>query len=130
MTKYSNYDVHKSYDVGLFANSSSMFWPTLNCSTPKTLSTVTALMMNLVSLPTTNIDARQRVICDEFEIIHDGAVDLRVSVDNEPLANESVGKIIKPGEIWTPPFRLHKYLVFYTSSNASQLIRLSVGGYV
>ena len=74
---------------------------------------------------------KQKVVIDGFELIHDGNTDIRVKVDDiEGVANQSEGKLIKPGEIWHPPFRLHDYLSFYTSANTSQLIRITIGGYV
>ena len=131
MTRINNYDVHKSYDVYSLANKSSIYWPTLNCSRPLQKSTVTDLITSLVSLGTNNANLRQTVICDAFEIINDGNADIRVTVDDvEGLANQSQGHPISPGEVWCPPFRVKNFIGIYTSSNVSQKIRLTVGGYV
>jgi len=88
-------------------------------------------MRDLAGWTVSDVNKRQHVICDGFEIIHDGNADVRIGIDDiEGVANRSQGKILKPGESWSPPFRVKNYLTFYTSSNVSQLLYVSVGGYV
>ena len=131
MTRWNNYDAHASYDISTFANASSKYWPTNNCSRPLALSTVTQLITTLALANVSNRNMRQKVVVDGFELIHDGNADVRVKIDDvEGFANESLGHILKPGEIWSPPFRLINHLSLYTSSNVSQPLRLTVGAYV
>ena len=129
MTRLVNYDIHQSYHVYTFHNKSSMYWPTNNCSAPLPGSRVTNLITNLVERKGA-ANNKKTIICDKFEIIHDGNVDVRVRADPiEGVANESQGHVLKPGEIWSPPFRLHNSLTFYTSSNVSQSLRLTIAGF-
>lgn len=127
MTRWAqrNYDFHKSIDIYTLANKSSIFWPTLNCSRPLVLSTATRYAANLI-----NESQRQIQTIDNFEIVHRGNVAVRIGIDDlEGVANDSQGKILFPGESWNPPFRIHQHLTLYTSSNVSQSLQLSIGGY-
>lgn len=128
MTKFVNYDLHQTYDWYTFANKSSQYWPTNNCSRPLGLSTATNLICNLVNQ---SYNQAPVLVIDSFEIIHKGNADLRVRVDDvEGVVNESQGKIVSPGETWSPPYRLKNFLTFYTSSNTSQQLQISVGAYL
>ena len=127
---FENYDAHQTYDVYTFANLSTMYWPTLNCSTPKNLSTVTQLFSELVNqaLGIGNASVGPRRVVDGFEIVHKGSTDVRVKADPvEGVANESQGYVLSPGVTWSPPFRLNNYVTVYTSSNVSELLQISIG---
>ena len=107
-----------------------MFWPTLNCSDPLQGSRICDLLSGLVDKYSNRNKAPLKV-ANEFELIHDGTADVRVGVDEiEGVANESQGHIIKPGETWNPKMRVHKYLTFYTSSNVSQSLRMTLYFYM
>lgn len=127
MTRFVNYDVHMTYGWYTLANKSSQYWPTNNCSRPLALSTATRLISALVNQSYTTAPIQ---VIDSFEIVHIGNAAIRVKVDDiEGVANESEGKIINPGETWGPPYRLKNFLTFYTSSNVSQQLQISVGAY-
>lgn len=128
MTRYSHYDVHQTYDVYTLSNKSAMYWPILSASIPLVLSSITRLFSNLVNQ---SYNTAPVIVVDGFEIVHKGNADIRVGVDAiEGLANESTGKILSPGEGWNPPFRVKSYISFYTSSNVSQQLQVSLGGYM
>lgn len=87
-------------------------------------------MTMLYNANQSDINKLQRVIIDEFDLEHLGGSDIRVKVDDiEGIVNESQGYIIQSGDIWSPDFRLHRFLTFYTSSNTSSQMRLTVKGY-
>lgn len=136
MTRWSspdNYEGHKTVVVWTLANKSSMFWPTLNCSNPDNASRVVNYIRSLVG--SANMGQAGKLspahIPEAFEMVHKGASDVRVYVGAiEGVANESLGKILMPGEVWSPPYRNFEYMTFYTSSNVSQEIHLTLLWYM
>ena len=123
-----HYDGHFCYEVYTLANKSSMFWPTLNCSRPLAYSTATRLVTALV-----NKSYNKAIVdvIDGVSFYHKGTADVRVRIDDiEGIANESMGKVLEPGEEWCPPYRIKHNVTFYTSSNVSQLIVMQVGFYL
>ncbi len=137
MTRWSSpgvYEGHYTTQFYTFANKSTEYFPTLNCSRPlKNTSTLNNYLQSIQGSndrPGLNRNQIGLTICEEMELTHMGAADVRVKVGAvEGFANESQGKILSPGETWHIPYRVHDHLTVYTSSNVSQQIEITMAWY-
>lgn len=131
MTRWTahSYDGFRTVEWYTFANKSAQYFPTNNCSRPLNRSNIAELLRNYVGSahPTGLTRIGGPFTLEGFEIVHEGSVPVRLTVgEREPLVNESVGKILNPGEVWCPPFRNVPWMAFYTSSNVSQCLRITL----
>lgn len=129
----ANYDVHKSVELYTRANLSAIYWPTLNHSKPVAGSTVTDYMTDLYASLSNISDPnkQQRIVCDDFDVLHMGGADVRILCDDieGDIANQTQGYIVRSGERYRPYIRAHRHISFWTSSNASVQLQLTVRAY-
>lgn len=133
MTRWSNpnYEGHTTIQLFTLANKSTMWFPTMSAA-PANMSTLGCWIRLLEGSSDRNISRVNWAarVAEEVELIHLGDTEVRVKIGAiEGTANESLGKLLEPGEVWHVPFKVHDYLSFYTSSNVSQRIEMTLAWY-
>lgn len=126
-----NFDGHYTEDLVLFVNGSTLYFPTLNCSKPKNLSNI-ASYIKTVEVAAGVDSSIERLtwtqhMAERIDIKNLGTDEFRVKFgDIEGEANESQGYIVESGQTRSVNYKVADYMTFYTSSNTSSLIQVTL----